>query len=91
MDRSGGRHLPIKTMRDNKTIEIEIVENQQMPGPFPECDQPMPGAFPFPNLRKGPGIEVGVLNNYQVFQKFRLSPKFRIGNAIIEKLSIHML
>ena len=24
-----------------------------------KIDQPMPGPFPFPNLRKGPGIEVG--------------------------------
>ena len=23
-----------------------------------KIDQPMPGPFPFPNLRKGPGIEV---------------------------------
>ena len=23
-----------------------------------KIDQPMPGSFPFPNLRKGPGIEV---------------------------------
>ena len=24
-----------------------------------KVDQPMPGHFPFPNSRKGPGIEVG--------------------------------
>ena len=24
-----------------------------------KIDQPMPGPFPFPNSRKGPGIEVG--------------------------------
>ena len=26
-----------------------------------KIDQPMPGPFPFPNLRKGPGIEVGAM------------------------------
>ena len=33
-----------------------------------KIDQPMPGPFPFPNLRKGPGIEVG----YPPLQKITL-------------------
>ena len=34
-----------------------------------KIDQPMPGPFPFPNLRKGPGIEVGS-------RAFNLLPRF---------------
>ena len=34
-----------------------------------KIDQPMPGPFPFPNLRKGPGIEVGS-------RAFDLLPRF---------------
>ena len=29
-----------------------------------KIDQPMPGPFPFPNLRKGPGIEVACVRVY---------------------------
>ena len=38
------------------------------------CDQPMPGPFPFPNLRKGHRIEVALVNrNYNnQFLKFIL-------------------
>ena len=28
-----------------------------------KIDQPMPGPFPFPNSRKGPGIEVAIDSN----------------------------
>ena len=37
------------------------------------CDQPMPGPFPFPSLRKGPGIEVELclaIVEYEFVPKF---------------------
>ena len=49
----------------------------------------MPGPFPFPNLRKGPGIEVGeepvVANRNQFFE---LLHKFVLGVKLDENLSL---
>ena len=38
-----------------ETTEINISYTQIF---WVSCDQPMPGPIPFPNSRKGPGIEV---------------------------------
>ena len=36
-----------------------------------KIDQPMPGPFPFPNSRKGPGIEVVTITEKFVHEAFR--------------------
>ena len=35
-----------------------------------KIDQPMPGPFPFPNSRKGPGIEVGYFTGKNGIENF---------------------
>ena len=32
-----------------------------------KIDQPIPGPFPFPNLRKGPWLEVGTILNFGTY------------------------
>ena len=50
------------------------------------CDQPMPGPFPFSNLRKGPGIEVGVKANEDTEQR-KTDIKAHALTALLLKLS----
>ena len=39
-----------------------------------KIDQPMPGPFPFPNLRKGPGIEVDAIFSQGRYRAGQNSP-----------------
>ena len=57
------------------------------------CDQPMPGPFPFPDLRKGPGIEVDLACNVTKttnFQTKSLRLKRRILFISFQVLKCHV-
>ena len=48
-----------------------------------KIDQPMLGPFPFPNLRKGPGIEVGVRSVWVLMHEpFRAHELFHVNSDI---------